>query len=141
MLSQSFLSQATTTDSRVLRTHSFGNAVSYIEQDEFPSQSEKQGKDIATAQAEIWQFFLNLAKSAAPEIVLAEFENLFINPSFLSNNEIEKALEIIVLSQNEPEFKNTLKRCIYILLNTWIYSRKYQYAQSLIEKLSVPPLS
>ncbi|MBE9225350.1 hypothetical protein IQ264_07880 [Phormidium sp. LEGE 05292] len=131
---QTFVSQTKT-------THSFDNAVSHIELDEFPSQSNKQGKHIAAAQEEIWQFFLNLTKSTVPELVLTEFENLFINPSFLSNSDIERALKIIVLSQNEPEFRNTLKRCIYILLNTWIYSRKYQYAQILIEKLSVAHLS
>lgn len=138
---QTFVSQTKTTNSRVFSTHSFDNAVSDIELDEFPSQCHKQGKQIAAAQEEMWQFFLNLTKSTAPELVLTEFENLFINPSFLSNSEIERALKIIVLSQNEQEFRNTLKRCIYILLNTWIYSRKYQYAQILIEKLSVSHLS
>ncbi|MFB2934543.1 hypothetical protein ACE1B6_04635 [Aerosakkonemataceae cyanobacterium BLCC-F154] len=141
MPSQSFLSQAKTNQSRVLRTHSFGNAASYIEQDEFPSQSNQPGKQLAYAQEEIWQFFLKLVKSTAPEIVLKEFDDLFINPSFSSDPEIEKALKIIVLSHNEQEFRNTLKRCIYTLLNTWIYSRKYQYAQSLIDKLSIPHLT
>jgi len=141
MPSQTFLSPAKTTHLRVFRTHSFDNILSNIELDEFPSQSNKQGKYIDAAQEEIWQFFLNLAKSTAPEMVLTEFENLFINPNFSSNSEIEKALNIIVLSQNEQEFRNTLKRCVYILLNTWIYSRKYQYAQSLLEKLSITHLS
>lgn len=138
---QTFVSQTKTTHSRVFSTHSFDKAVNNIELDEFPSQSNKQGKHIGAAQEEIWQFFLNLTKSTAPELVLTEFENLFINPSFLSNSDIERTLKIIVLSQNEQEFRNTLKRCIYILLNTWIYSRKYQYAQILIEKLSIPYLS
>lgn len=141
MPTQTFLSQSKTTHSRVFRTHSFDNAVSESESDEFSRQSNRQGKNIGAAQEEIWQFFLNIVKSTAPELVLTEFENLFINPSFSSNSEIEKALKLIVLSQNEQEFRNTLKRCIYILLNTWIYSRKYQYAQSLIEKLSVVHLN
>lgn len=138
---QTFVSHTKTTHSRVFSTHSFDNAVSDIELDEFPSQSNKQGKDIGAAQEEIWQFLLNLTKSTAPDLVLTEFENLFINHNFLSNPDIERSLKIIVLSQNEQEFRNTLKRCIYILLNTWIYSRKSQYAQILIEKLSVSHLS
>ncbi|MBE9225348.1 hypothetical protein IQ264_07870 [Phormidium sp. LEGE 05292] len=141
MLSQSFVSQPKINQLRVIRIPSFDNTVSNIEIDELPSQFNKQGKHIAAAQERIWLFFLNVAKSAAPEIVLTKFEKLFINPSFDCNLEIEKALKIIVLSQNEQEFRNTLKRCIYILLNTWIYSRKYQYAQILIEKLSVPHLN
>lgn len=144
MSSQTLLSQTQTTTSSVFTTHSFNNTVNYSVQDEFPSDSHKankQRKSIAIAQETIWQYFLNLAKSAVPEMGLAEFENLFINPSFSSNCEIEKSLKTIILSQNEPEFRNTIKRCIYILLNTWVYSRKYQYAQNLIEKLSITYLS
>ena len=141
MLSQNLLSQPKTTQSKVLNTNSFSNVVSYMAQDEFPIHSNKQENDIASAKEEICQFFLKLVKVAAPELVLTEFENLFVNPSFLSNSEIDKALKLIVLSHNEPEFRNTLKRCIYILLNSWIYSREYEFAQSLIEKLSIPHTS
>ncbi|MGA9379376.1 MAG: hypothetical protein WBV73_11465 [Phormidium sp.] len=141
MLSQTFVSQPKTNQLRVITTHSFDNAITNSASDKIPSQSNKQTKNIGVAQEKIWRFFLYIAKSAAPEIVLTKFENFFINHNFSSDLEIEKALKIIVLSQNEPEFRNTLKRCIYILLNTWIYSRKYQYAQILIEKLSVTHLS
>lgn len=138
---QSFLSQTKTSRSRMLRTHSFSNAARYIHQDESPSKSTKQGENIAAAQEVIWKFFLNLTKSNAPELVLKEFKNLFINPTYSSNSEIQKALNTIVFSQNEQEFRNTLKRCIYILLNTWIIGRKYQYPQALIEKFAVTNLN
>ncbi|MFB2934545.1 hypothetical protein ACE1B6_04645 [Aerosakkonemataceae cyanobacterium BLCC-F154] len=141
MLTHTFVSQPKANQLRVIKTHSFDNAVSNIASDTFPSQSKKQANNIGAAQEKIWRFFLNLAKTAAPEIVLAKFENLFINPSVYSKLEIDKALRLIVLSHRESEFRNTLKRCIYILLNTWIYSRKSQYAPILIEKLSVTNLN
>lgn len=141
MSSQTFLSQIKTANSRVSIDRSFDNHVNYIEKDEFSSELNTKAKGIFYAQDKIWQYFLNLVKSAAPEVVLAEFENLFIHPNFSANNEIEKALQTIILYKNEQEFRNTIKRCIYILLNTWIYSRKYQYTQILIEKLSIQNLS
>ncbi|OKH39644.1 hypothetical protein NIES2119_05070 [[Phormidium ambiguum] IAM M-71] len=141
MSSQTFLSQTKTANSRVSIDRSFNNHVNYLEKDEFSSELNTKAKSIFHAQDKIWQYFLTLVKSAAPEMVLAEFENLFINPNFSANNEIEKALQTIILYKNEQEFRNTIKRCIYILLNTWIYSRKYQYTQILIEKLSIQHLS
>jgi len=141
MSSQTFLSQTKTTSSRVQIDRSLNNHVNYIEKDEFSSELNTKAKSIFQAQDKIWQYFLNLVKSAAPELVLTEFEDLFIHPNFSANNEVEKALLTIILSKNEQEFRNTIKRCIYILLNTWIYSRKYQYAQILIEKLSIQHLS
>lgn len=141
MSSQTFLSQTKTANSRVPTDRSFNNHVNYFEKDEFSSELNTKGKSIFQAQDKIWQYFLNLVKSAAPELVLTEFEDLFIHPNFSANNEVEKALQTIILSKNEQEFRNTIKRCIYILLNTWIYSRKYQYAQILIEKLSIQHLS
>lgn len=141
MSSQTFLSQTKTANSRVPTDRSFNNHVNYIEKDEFSSELNTKGKSIFQCQDKIWQYFLNLVKSAAPELVLTEFEDLFIHPNFSANNEVEKALQTIILSKNEQEFRNTIKRCIYILLNTWIYSRKYQYAQILIEKLSIQHLS
>lgn len=137
MLSKNFVLQPKTKQLGLIRSQSFDKAVSNSALDKFPSQSNKQAKYIGAAQEKIWLFFLCIAQSAAPEIVLKKFENFFINPNFSANLEIEKALRLIVLSQNESEFRNTLKRCIYILLNNWISNGKYHYAQILIAKLSL----
>ena len=83
----------------------------------------------------ICDFFLNLVQKKSPEIALAEFEKLFINPVAFFNSEAQKALRNIVMANQEEEFKNTFKRCIYILLNNWIFRRKYQPALDLMELL------
>ncbi len=81
-------------------------------------------------------FFLDIVKQQSPDLVLSEFERLFINPVWWLHSEPQKALKKILSSNNQLDFRNTLKRCIYILLNNWIFSRKYKPAQDLLELIS-----
>jgi len=84
----------------------------------------------------ICQVFLDIVKQQSPDLVLSEFERLFINPVGWLHSEPQKALKEILSSNNQLDFRNTLKRCIYILLNNWIFSRKYKPAQDLLELIS-----
>jgi len=137
MLSQTFILQDKLSPSRLLKTHALRSVLGYRHHSESVHNSEQSGQTVAAAQQKIWQFFVELVKCSSPELVLSEFEKLFINPGCGYYTEIQLALKLIILSKDEGEFRNTLKRCIYILLNTWIYRRKYKYGQILIEKLSV----
>ncbi|XHX80318.1 MAG: hypothetical protein RBJ76_10430 [Stenomitos frigidus ULC029] len=51
-----------------------------------------------------------------------------------------QALYEIVFSNNEEEFRNTLKRCCYILVNNWDASRNYKPIQDLIQVFTDPSI-
>lgn len=130
MPSQSFIPPVTTNHSTVPRTSTY----SRVPLDTRQTQPSEPNRPLP--QEIICQFFLEIVKKWSPELVLSEFERLFINPTNLTGSEIQQALKEIILSKQELEYKNTLKRSIYILLNNWIFGRKYKPAHELIELLS-----
>ncbi|HEY9849945.1 MAG TPA: hypothetical protein V6D28_10840 [Leptolyngbyaceae cyanobacterium] len=136
MLSQSFFTEDTTNNSKVLYAIAFGDALVCSHHTESNVMSNKLGQHPPNPHEVICQLFLDIVKRYSPEAVLLEFDRLFINPVGTINSESHKALKQITLANNEQEFRGTLKRCIYILLNNWIFTRKYQPAIELVEKLS-----
>lgn len=80
----------------------------------------------------IFNLFLSLVRTVAPELVLAEFRSLFITPNG-ADSKHQQALDNIISSDNETEFINTLKRSCYILINKWHFTRHYQAILQLIE--------
>lgn len=136
--SQNFLPQIAIYKSSVIRAPILNNVSEDFQQTEPMENSNNPEYNLAEDLETICRFFLEIVKQYSPEFVLSEFKNLFINPVAFQS-EPQKAFYHIIVSQNEEEFKNTLKRTIYILLNNWIYSRKYQAPQDLIELLSHSP--
>lgn len=100
-------------------------------------KSKKRGVDTQQAQEMIYKFLLELVKQQPPAKVLLEFKGLFIDyePS-TSNEEAFKALSKIVVLNNEKEFRNTLKRSCYILVNNWDVARNHSAIKELIELFS-----
>ena len=85
------------------------------------------------AQERIYIFLLRVVKTWQPEDVLREFKRLFIDCLDGENLDSTSGIYGIFIDNNEQDFRNTVKRCCYILINNWESHRKYQYIQQLIE--------
>jgi uncharacterized protein YjbI with pentapeptide repeats len=97
--------------------------------------SDLQQSDFQQAQEEIYQFLKKLVNHSSAETVLQEFKQLFITGDSTVNPQALQAVYKIIFQNDEEEFKNTLKRSCYILINNWASQRKYQYIQDLIQVL------
>ncbi|MCJ8278676.1 MAG: hypothetical protein MJK14_01680 [Rivularia sp. ALOHA_DT_140] len=95
-----------------------------------------RGLDVQVAQEKVYSFFLEIVQNQEPEDVLQEFKDLFINCLDSANSNSELGIYQIFVGSNEPEFRNTLKRTCYILINNWENHRKYKYIQKLIDLFS-----
>ncbi|PSN18970.1 hypothetical protein C7271_09725 [filamentous cyanobacterium CCP5] len=96
------------------------------------------GQNLQQAQEYIYSFLLNAVKTWPASDVLAEFRQLFIDHSDTTSPNGLSALQIILFANNEQEFKNTLKRCCYILINNWEMSRQHEAVQELVELFKSP---
>lgn len=97
-------------------------------------------RDIARAQETIYNFLLEIVKTWSPDAVLAEFRHLFINHNDTISSNTLPALYEIVFANEEVEFRNTIKRSCYILINNWDISRSHKSIQQLIQIFSDPIL-
>ncbi len=140
MLSQSFFPQATTGHFRAIKAPLPNDDSNVVHHTGAVENSNDPQPDLSPQREAICGFFLTLVKQSSPDIVLSEFKNLFIH-FFVVQTEPQKAFYKIITSGNEEEFKNTLKRTIYIILNNWIFRRDYKPAQALIELLGNAPVN
>lgn len=99
--------------------------------------ARKTKRSIGQSQEVIYAFFLDIVRLWNPEDILDEFKHLFISyePNAV-NVEPSKALGDLLFSNNEQEFRNTLKRCCYILINNWETSRNYKCITELVDILA-----
>jgi hypothetical protein len=101
-------------------------------------QFSRPGQNIHQAQETIYAFLLGIVKKWPPEEVLLEFKRLFIyHVDSVSSDALQSIYEI-VFSNNEEEFRNTLKRCCYILVNNWDATRNYRPIQELVQVFADP---
>jgi hypothetical protein len=100
----------------------------------------KHGRDVTRAQEIIYSFLLKIVREWSPEDVLAEFRSLFIHQVETTSDATIPALYEIVFANQEQEFRNTLKRSCYILINNWDLTRHYACTQQLIQLFSDPVL-
>jgi len=95
--------------------------------------SNQSEREILPSQDMIYRFLLEIVQHWPPEDVLLEFKRLFI---YYDTNPINataiKSLSEIIFSNNEEEFRNTLKRSCYILINNWETTRNYNSIKELI---------
>lgn len=96
----------------------------------------RPGRNIQYSQELIYGFLLEIVKKWPPEEVLLEFKRLFIYHVDSVSSDAMQSLYEIVFSNNEEEFRNTLKRCCYILVNNWDASRNYKPIQELVQTFS-----
>lgn len=97
-----------------------------------------QQDSASKAQEAICTFFIESMKKQSPEWVLEQFDNLFIAKTRIVQSDIHHALYEIVSLNKEKIFRDTLKRCCYILINNWSAKRNYQPIHQLIHLFSHP---
>jgi hypothetical protein len=108
-----------------------------IQRNEQPYRS-RQGLNIQQSQETIYDFLLEIVKKWPPEEVLLEFKRLFIyHVDSISSGAIQAVYDI-VFSNNQDDFRNTLKRSCYILINNWDASRNYKPIRELIQLFCDP---
>lgn len=116
------------------------NTVSSNRPSNFDESASKSDLNVAQAQQVIFGFLLSIVNRWPPEDVLEVFKQLFIEHSDATSSDTLPALHVILLSNNEQEFKNTLKRSCYILVNNWEVARQFEAIQSLIQVFQTPSL-
>lgn len=112
------------------------NGLSNSQQNQFIDHVNQRRADYRLAQDKLYIFFVEIVREWSPESVLLEFKRLFIEHSNSESQTCLQAVYQIVAANEETEFRNTLKRCCYILINNWEISRKYNYIQDLIDIFS-----
>lgn len=103
-------------------------------------QANRLQRDIPKAQETIYNYLLEIVKLWSPEEVLTEFRHLFIHHVNTISSHILPSLYEIVFSNQEVEFRNTLKRSCYILINNWDITRSHKSIQELIQTFDDPIL-
>lgn len=93
----------------------------------------RQTQTLQHAQETIFNFLLDIVKKWPPEEVLLEFKRLFLYSVDSVEPDVVKAIYTIVFSNDEAEFRNTIKRCCYILVNNWDAGRHYKPVQELVQ--------
>ncbi|MEH2425763.1 MAG: hypothetical protein V7K48_34165 [Nostoc sp.] len=88
--------------------------------------------NVQIAQAEVYSFFVEIVNKLPPEDVLREFKGLFIDGLDSQYSHSIPGIYSIFSADNEKEFCNTLKRCVYIIINNWKSNRKDKYIQKLV---------
>lgn len=117
-----------------------GNKLTERRQPQLMVKPKRFQRDIARAQETIYNFLLEIVKTWSPDAVLAEFRHLFINHNDTISSNTLPALYEIVFANEEVEFRNTIKRSCYILINNWDISRSHKSIQQLIQIFSDPIL-
>jgi hypothetical protein len=105
------------------------------QQQPIPLLSHSQ-RDITHAQQIIYEYLLSAVHESSPDDVLEEFKHLFIHHVNTASSVLLPAVYEIVFSNNEQEFRHTLKRCCYILINNWDINRSHESIQKLIQLFS-----
>lgn len=96
--------------------------------------------NLAQAQQVVYDFLLDIVKVWSPEDVLEEFRHLFVHHAESVSSQTIPALHLILFANDEVEFRNTLKRCCYILVNNWELARQFEPIQALVDLFTDPLL-
>ncbi len=97
-------------------------------------------RNIPKAQETIYTYLLEIVNTWPAEDVLNEFRHLFIHHVNTISSHILPSLYEIVFANQQEEFRNTLKRSCYILINNWDLSRNHASIQQLIQSFNDPIL-
>ncbi|BAZ15247.1 hypothetical protein NIES4071_71190 [Calothrix sp. NIES-4071] len=97
-----------------------------------PKSKDKRIK-LQNIQEKMYSFLLRIVKSWQPEEVLRVFKRSFIDCLDSEASKSSLGLYIVFLEHPEQEFRNTIKRCCYILINNWESTRRIKYINQLVE--------
>jgi hypothetical protein len=102
--------------------------------------SNSRQLNVQIAQEEVYSFFIEIVNKMSPNDVLRKFKAFFLDGLDSSYSHSIPRIYNIFLEHNEHEFRNTLKRCIYIIINTWKTNRKDKYIQELVNLFAIENL-
>ncbi|MBD2251116.1 hypothetical protein [Nostoc parmelioides] len=92
-------------------------------------------------QESLYNFLIQLVNIYPPEEALKEFKQLFIHCLESGNFSAVPVIQKMVMFDNEEEFRYTLKRSCYILINNWAAKRKHKYIHELINLFTQLPVN
>lgn len=108
-----------------------------MEESDFTVDTAHVPSFLLNDQENIYKFFLNLVHQNSSNTVLEEFANLFFELHCSFNPDINEALtHLLKEEQYETLFRQTLKRCCYILINNWLINRNYKSTRALVQCLN-----
>ncbi|MFH7026152.1 MAG: hypothetical protein ACHBN1_12280 [Heteroscytonema crispum UTEX LB 1556] len=110
-----------------------GNNLLISQRNQHLVKSNSKQLNVQIAQERIYTFLVEVVKKSPPEDVLREFKDLFIDCLDSVNSDSAPGIYGLFWDNNEQEFRNTLKRCCYIIVNNWESNRKHKYIQELVE--------
>ena len=108
-----------------------------------PGNSRRHSQSRLTiheAQETIFSALLGIVRHWPVEDVLNEFQQMFFENVETVSSDISSAIYVLLFSNNEREFHNTLKRSCYILVNNWEVARQYEAIRTLVELFEDPSL-
>ncbi|PZV16193.1 MAG: hypothetical protein DCF20_08610 [Pseudanabaena sp.] len=88
---------------------------------------------IEKAQQNIYNFFLEIINRYDSEVILNQFNQLFIRYEEIDNVNAYYALGEIIFHNRENDFKYALLRCCYILNNNWAINGNISACQKLVD--------
>lgn len=118
--------------STVLQKTMIRDVISRRSQLDLLSKNNQPKRSIQESQEVIFRYLLTIVKEWQPSEVLGEFKRLFIYHVDSNSSEALQALYEIVFANNDQEFRNTLKRSCYILINNWDATRQHQPIRELV---------
>lgn len=111
------------------------NFVTTAIQNETSIQVTERRKIIQKAQDKVYRYWLDLVRQESSDRILIEFKKLFIYLIEASDQEVIQAFYEILVASDEEEFKNTIKRSCYILINNWAAERNHHAIQQLVDEV------
>ncbi|WP_392531787.1 hypothetical protein [Nostoc sp. C117] len=108
------------------------NSLSISQEDQHSAKSNSTQLNVQIVQEKVYSFLQEIVKKLQPDDVLREFKDLFLEGLDLDNSNYIPGIYSIFLDDNEEEFRNTLKRSCYIIVNNWGSSRNNKYIEELV---------
>lgn len=93
------------------------------------------------AQQQIYDELLDSVRHLPPVEALADFEALFFGSNSSQDADVSPFLYRILFADDEQEFRNTLKRACYILVNNWDLGREGNMVHALLSLFTQPALN
>lgn len=105
-----------------------------------PQRSQSAGRlaDSNSGRPEeiIYSFLLAIVKAWEPELVLDQFEQIFVYQTDVADPAVLRAVQELVRMGDRQKFFYCLKRSCFILINNWGSARLYEPIHALIELLN-----
>ncbi|MEM9149628.1 MAG: hypothetical protein AAGB19_04155 [Cyanobacteria bacterium P01_F01_bin.3] len=96
--------------------------------------------DFHLAQQQIYDELLDSVRHAPPVEALAHFESIFFGSTGSQDADVSPFIYRILFADDEQEFRNTLKRACYILVNNWDLGREGNMVHALLALFTQPGL-